>query len=155
MAKKIINRFAQNYTTTHHPVNCKRSQLPLHQGINARRMELQQLRPMPRVQTRNAAFYYRQPVPSPRMKKERNQLPSGYYITMEVKVVRSKLQLKSLQNKKLNPNTFGESKFKKQNCDVVNLQLQKTDYNNPLTISALTFPVICWPLALPLNVSTS
>lgn len=74
---------------------------------------------------------------------------------MEVKVVRSKLQLKSLQNKKLNPNTFGESKFKKQNCDVVNLQLQKTDYNNPLTISALTFPVICWPLALPLNVSTS
>lgn len=38
---------------------------------------------------------------------------------------------------------------------MVNLQLQKTEYNNPLTISALTFPVICWPLALPLNVSTS
>ena len=45
--------------------------------------------------------------------------------------------------------------YKKQNCDVVNLQLQKTEYNNPLTISALTFPVIFWPLALPLNVSTS
>lgn len=74
------------------------------------------------------------------------------YITENL---RSKLQLKSLQNKKLNPNTFGESKFKKQNCDVVNLQLQKTEYNNPLTISALTFPVIFWPLALPLNVSTS
>ena len=38
---------------------------------------------------------------------------------------------------------------------MVNLQLQKTEYNDPLTISALTFPVICWPLALPLNVSTS
>ena len=59
------------------------------------------------------------------------------------------------KNKKLNLNTLGESKFKKQNCDVVNLQLQKTEYNDPLTISALTFPVICWPLALPLNVSTS
>ena len=33
------------------------------------------------------------------------------YITENL---RSKLQLKSLQNKKLNPNTFGESKFKKQ-----------------------------------------
>ena len=74
------------------------------------------------------------------------------YITENL---RSKLQLKSLKNKKLNPNTFDESKFKTQNCDVVNLQLQKTEYNNPLTISALTFPVICWPLALPLNVSTS
>ena len=74
------------------------------------------------------------------------------YITENL---RSRLQLKSLQNKKLNLNTFGESKFKKQNCDVVNLQLQKTEYDDPLTISALTFPFICWPLALPLNVSTS
>ena len=117
---------------------------------------------MPRVQTRNAAFYYRQPVPSPRMKKERNQLPSGYYSTMEVKgrtlpTIYARdysLNIKE-KNKKLNLNTLGESKFKKQNCDVVNLQLQKTECNDPLTISALTFPVICWPLALPLNVSTS
>ena len=96
------------------------------------------------------------------MKKERNQLPSGYYSTMEVKgrtlpriYVRDySLNIKE-KNKKLNLNTLGESKFKKQNCNVVNLQLQKTEYNDPLTISALTFPVICWPLALPLNVSTS
>ena len=85
VGETIINRFAQNNTTTLHPVNRKRSQLPLQQGINARRMELQQPQPMPRVQTRNAAFYYKRPVPSPRMKKERNQLPSGYYSTMEVK----------------------------------------------------------------------
>ena len=58
---------------------------PTTSGINARRMELQQLRPMPRVQTRNAAFYYKRPVPSPRMKKERNQLPSGYYSLGKVK----------------------------------------------------------------------
>lgn len=38
---------------------------------------------------------------------------------------------------------------------MVNLQLQKTEYDDPLTISALTFPVICWPLTLPLNVSMS
>ena len=158
VGETIINRFAQNNTTTLHPVNRKRSQLPLHQGINARRMELQQPQPMPRVQTRNAAFYYKRPVPSPRMKKERNPLPSGYFGSQRSYItenLRSRLQLKSLQNKKLNLNTFGESKFKKQNCYVVNLQLQKTEYDDPLTISALTFPVICWPLALPLNVSTS
>ena len=74
------------------------------------------------------------------------------YITENL---RSRLQLKSLQNEKLNLTTFGKSKFKKQNCNVVNLQLQKTEYDDPLTISALTFPVICLPFGFTLNVSTS
>lgn len=67
--------------------------------------------------------------------------------------LRSRLQLKSLQTEKLNLNTFGESKFKKKKCDVVNLQLRKSEYDDPITISALTFPVICLPL--PVKVSTS
>ena len=43
-------------------------------------------------------------------------------------------------------NTFGESKFKKQSCEVVNLQLRKSEYDDPITLSALTFSVICSPL---------
>ena len=50
----------------------------------------------------------------------------------------------------LNLNTFRESKFKTQNCDVLNLQLRKTVFDDPLTISALTFPVICLPLTASL-----
>ncbi|KAL9977060.1 hypothetical protein ACROYT_G014424 [Oculina patagonica] len=34
--------------------------------------------------------------------------------------LRSRLQLKPLQKEKLNLNTFGEARYKKQNCDVVN-----------------------------------
>ena len=67
--------------------------------------------------------------------------------------LRSRLQLKSLNTEQLNLNTFGESKFKKQSCDIVNLQLRKTEHDDPITISALTFPVICSPL--PAKVYTS
>ena len=67
--------------------------------------------------------------------------------------LRSRLQLKSLKTEKLNLNTFGESKFKKQSCDVVNLQLRKSEHDDPITISALIFPVICSPL--PAKVCTS
>ena len=72
------------------------------------------------------------------------------YITNSL---RSRLQLKSLKTEKLNLNTFGESKFKKQSCDVVNLQLRKSEHDDPITISALIFPVICSPL--PAKVCTS
>ena len=65
--------------------------------------------------------------------------------------LRSRLQLKSLHTEKLNLNTFGESKFKKQSCDVVNLQLRKSEHDDPITISALI--VICSPL--PAKVYTS
>ena len=60
--------------------------------------------------------------------------------------LRSKLRLKSLQTEKLNLNPFGSSKFKRQSCEVVNLGLHKSEHNDPITISALAFPVICCPL---------
>ena len=60
--------------------------------------------------------------------------------------LRSKLRLKSLQMEKLNLNPFGSSKFKRQSCEVVNLGLHKSEHNDPITISALAFPVICCPL---------
>lgn len=85
------------------------------------------------------------------MTREQNQSLSDYYSTMVVS--NHKLQLRSVQMEKLNLNTFRESKFKKQSCDVVNLQLRKSEYDDPITISALTFPVICSPL--PIKVSTN
>ena len=67
--------------------------------------------------------------------------------------LQSRLQLKPLKTEKLNLNTFGESKFKKQSGNVVNLQLRKSEHDDPITIAALTFPVICSPL--PTKVCTS
>lgn len=67
--------------------------------------------------------------------------------------LRSRLQLKSLHAERLNLNTFGESRFKTQSCDVVNLQLRKSEHGDPVTISALTFPVFCSPLPAKVNTS--
>ena len=72
------------------------------------------------------------------------------YITENL---RAKLHLKSLQTERLNLNTFGEAKYKKQNCDVVNLQIGRSGCDNSINISALTFPVIC--SSLPGKVSVN
>ena len=60
--------------------------------------------------------------------------------------LREKLRLKSVQTEKLNLNTFGETQPKKQSCDLVKLQLRKSEYDDPISISASTFQVICSPL---------
>lgn len=65
------------------------------------------------------------------------------YITENL---RATLHLKSLQTERLNLNTFGEAKYKKQNCDVVKLQVRRSGCEDAIKISALTFPVICSPL---------
>lgn len=67
------------------------------------------------------------------------------YITENL---RSKLKLKSIQREKLNLNTFGEARFKTQICDLVQLQLKRPGSSNDelISISALTFPVLCSPL---------
>ena len=69
--------------------------------------------------------------------------------------LRSKLQLKPVQTERLNLNTFGESRYKKQDCDVVNFQIRKagTDDHDAINISALTFPVICSPLPSKVSVN--
>ncbi|XP_078347108.1 uncharacterized protein LOC144632354 [Oculina patagonica] len=56
--------------------------------------------------------------------------------------LRSRLQLKPLQKVTLNLNTFGKARYKKRNCDVVNLQIRKSSgSDDAINISALTFPV--------------
>lgn len=56
--------------------------------------------------------------------------------------------LKSVQHERLNLNTFGEARYKSQNCDFVHLRLKRPGSGNDETIdiSAFTFPGICSPL---------
>ena len=88
-----------------------------------------------------------------RSTKVRVLFDSGSQRSYVTESLRSRLQLRSLQSEKINLNTFGESKFRNQSCDVVNVQLRKSEYDEPITVAALTFPVICSPL--PAHVSTS
>ena len=69
--------------------------------------------------------------------------------------LRSKLKLKSVQHERLNLNTFGEARYKSQNCDLVHLRLKRpgSSDDEKIDISALTFPVICSPL--PTRVQTN
>ena len=44
--------------------------------------------------------------------------------------LRSRLELSPIRREKLNLNTFGDSKFKTQNCEVVKVYLQKRGHEN-------------------------
>ena len=61
------------------------------------------------------------------------------------------LKLKPVKNETLNLNTFGNSKFRKQNCDLVELHLEDRDHGI-ITIKALSFPVICSSLPSRINI---
>ena len=71
---------------------------------------------------------------------------TGSQRTYVTENLRSKL--KSVQHERLNLNTFGEARYKSQNCDFVHLRLKRPGSGNDETIdiSALTFPGICSPL---------
>ena len=58
----------------------------------------------------------------------------------------SKLGLASLNKERLKLNTFGESRYKMQNCEAVRLVLKKPGFDQSITINALSFPVLCSPL---------
>ena len=88
-----------------------------------------------------------------RSTKVRVLFDSGSQRSYVTESLRSRLQLRSLQSEKINLNTFGESKFRKQSCDVVNVQLRKSEYDELIIVAALNFPVIC--STLPAHVSTS
>ena len=62
------------------------------------------------------------------------------------------MKLKTVKTEKLNLNTFGEQNYKKQNCDVIELQLHKPGHDDTLKIKGLCFPTICSPLPSRVNV---
>ena len=71
------------------------------------------------------------------------------YVTNNLK---SRLNLKPEKHETLHLNTFGENKFRKQDCDVVKLTLQSLNGEN-IKISAVSFPVICTPLTAKVETS--
>ena len=64
--------------------------------------------------------------------------------------LKSKLGLKSKGTEALNLNTFGEKKFRKQRCELLELKLRASD-GNDVVIKALKFPVICSPISATIN----
>ena len=71
------------------------------------------------------------------------------YLTENLK---ERLGLTSKNSEVLYLNTFGTSKVAKHNCQKVSFQLETLD-NDFVTVSALSFPEICTPLAGPIDIS--
>ena len=65
--------------------------------------------------------------------------------------LKSRLNLKPIKHETLNLNTFGNNKFRKHNCDLVELYLQDKN-GGKIKIRALSFPVICSSLPSRVNV---
>ncbi|XP_068697018.1 uncharacterized protein [Montipora foliosa] len=66
--------------------------------------------------------------------------------------VTSRLNLKPVNSENLHINTFGDTSYRKQKCNVVKLCLQ-TRNNEKLELYAVNFPVICSPLPSRVNVA--
>ena len=66
--------------------------------------------------------------------------------------VASRLNLKSVSSENLRINTFGDTSYPKQKCDVVKLCLQTRNHKE-LELYAVNFPVICSPLPSRVNVA--
>ena len=69
------------------------------------------------------------------------------YITSQLK---SKLNLSPVKSETLLLNTFGDERYTKQQCDVVNLRLQGSQ--GEIEISALCFPKICLAVSAKVNI---
>ena len=67
--------------------------------------------------------------------------------------LRTRLGLSPIRKEKLNLNTFGDSKFKTQNCDVVRVYLRKPGSEDMFSVDALSFPTIY--SALPSSIDLS
>ena len=61
-------------------------------------------------------------------------------------VVLQRLDIKPVKKEVLHLNTFGENRFKRQNCGVYKLSLENGRTGDGAEIQAVNFPVICSPL---------
>ena len=65
--------------------------------------------------------------------------------------LRNKLGLETEGSETINLNTFGSDKFKKQNCDHVQINVVVVG-DNVVAIKALAFPIICSPMATRVDI---
>ena len=77
---------------------------------------------------------------------------NGSQLSYVTERLQQQLKLKPIKIEKLHLNTFGTASYKTQSCGVVNLSLQKPGFEEIVTISTLSSPVIC--SALPSAVNT-
>ena len=70
---------------------------------------------------------------------------SGSQRSYVTNILKIRLKLNTIKIEWLNLNTFGEGRFKTQNCDIVRLCLCKPGSNVEIPIEALNFPTICSP----------
>ena len=73
------------------------------------------------------------------------------YITESLK---SRVGPSPIRKEKLELNTFGDSKFKSQSCDVFNVYLRKPGNEKLYCINALSLPTICSVLPSPVDLSS-
>jgi hypothetical protein len=64
--------------------------------------------------------------------------------------LKTKLGLKSQRSETLHLNTFGEKRFRRQKCELLQLKLCASN-DEQVTIEALNFPVICSPVSATIN----
>ena len=70
------------------------------------------------------------------------------YISHQLK---AKLGLKPIKRETLNLNTFGDSIFKKKDCEVVNVTLQSSR-DGDISVTTLIFPTICSPMLVRVDI---
>ena len=68
-------------------------------------------------------------------------------------ITRTKLNLKPLKQEKLNLNTFGNSGFKSQRCDVIKVYLQRSGSSESVCRDVLSFPTLCTPISNKVDLS--
>ena len=69
------------------------------------------------------------------------------YLTNALK---TRLKLKPLRQEYLTLNTFGNEQFNKRRCDLITVRLQ-AKHGEEVKISTLSFPAICSPLQVPVE----
>ena len=65
--------------------------------------------------------------------------------------LQTRLKLKPLRRENLTLNTFGNEQFNKRKCDLITVRLQ-VKQGEEIEISALSFPAICSPLQVPVEI---
>ena len=78
-------------------------------------------------------------------------LDTGSQRTYITNRLREKLNLSPVKSETLHLNTFGDERYTKQRCDVVNLRLQGSQ--GEIEISALCFPKICSAVSAKININ--
>ena len=64
--------------------------------------------------------------------------------------LKTRLKLKPLRQENLTLNTFGNEQFNERKCDLISVRLQ-VKYGEEIEIPALSFPAICSPLQVPVE----